>query len=210
MLTTPQADKIIEFTLRHVPFDGWTTNALKRGAIDAGSTEEEAIKLFGDNPLTMIEYYSHMLDRQMTESISKMDLSSMKIREKIATCVFTRLQLMGPYRESAQKAAVLLSLPLNAPLGTRLMYKTVDEIWILCGDNATDFNFYTKRALLSMVYSSTLLYWFRDMSVDFANTREFLNRRIENVMSIPKIKSQVRSAADFVSAPLRKFFKRDK
>lgn len=208
MEPSTRADKIIEFTLRHVPFDGWTLNALKRGAADAGENVDEAIELFGAYPLAMVEYYSQMVDRQMKEAVEAKGLDTMKIRDKIATCVMTRLNIMAPYREAAQKAAVLLSLPLNAPLGTRLMFQTVDTIWYCAGDNATDFNYYSKRALLSAVYSSTLLYWFRDMSNEFSSTAEFLNRRISNVMVIPKLKGQIKSGFNSLMSPIRSFFSR--
>lgn len=191
MQASIDGDKIMEFTLRHVPFDGWTETAYKRGAHDAGIPEDQAVLLFGHKPTTLLEYYSHMLDRKMLEALDMEALNTMKIRDRIATCVMTRLEIMAPHREAAQKAAVLLSLPLNAPLASRLLFKTVDTIWYACGDNASDFNYYTKRGLLSLVYSSTLLYWFRDLSEGYSLTRDFLNRRIENVMVIPKVKSQI-------------------
>lgn len=196
MNASTDADKIIEFTLRHVPFDGWSAVALKRGAHDAGFSEDQAVSIFGDKPHTLIEYYSHMLDRKMLEALQEKDLPAMKIRDRVATCVMTRLELMGPHRDAAQKAAIYLSLPLNAPLAGRLMFKTLDEIWYACGDNSADFNYYTKRGLLSLVYSSTLLYWFNDTSPNYSSTREFLGRRIENVMSIPKIQSQIKNSLD--------------
>jgi ubiquinone biosynthesis protein COQ9 len=198
MEATAKADKIMEFTLRHVPFDGWTMDALKRGAVDAGADPDEALGLFQNDPLIMIEYYSRMLDQQVKAAMEEKDTTTMKIKVKIAEGVMIRLQLMAPYREAAQKAAVILSMPLNAPLGSKLLFETVDNIWYLAGDNAADFNYYTKRALLSAVYTSTLLYWFRDMSSEFTNTREFLMRRIDNVMIIPKLKAKVKSGLDKV------------
>lgn len=205
MEPTPRADKIIEFTLRHVPFDGWTMDALRRGAIDAGEDGEDAIRLFKNRPLTMIEYYSRMLDRQTIQMVTQKNLNGMKIRDRIAACVMTRLNLMAPYRDAAQKAAVILGLPQNAPLATKLLYNTVDTMWYCAGDTATDFNYYTKRGLLAIVYTSTLLYWFRDISTGYANTQEFLHRRIENVMVIPKLKARVRSTFENVAKPIRDF-----
>ena len=55
-----------------------------------------------------------------------------------------------------------------------------------------DFNFYTKRALLSGVYSATVLYWLNDNSEDFEKTWQFLDRRIDDVMQIEKFKAQMR------------------
>src|SRR3546814_12431444 len=52
------------------------------------------------------------------------------------------------------------------------------------GDRATDYNLYTKRALLAGGYSSTLLYWLNDRSEGFAATWAFLDRRIGEVLKV--------------------------
>ena len=67
-----------------------------------------------------------------------------------------------------------------------------DRIWTVLGDTARDFNWYSKRATLSGVYSSTVLYWLGDDSLDHQATWEFLDRRIEDVMRFEKTKAKVR------------------
>jgi ubiquinone biosynthesis protein COQ9 len=49
------------------------------------------------------------------------------------------------------------------------------------------------RLTLAGVYSSTLLYWLNDRSPGSEATWGFLDRRIDDVMRIEKLKSQVRS-----------------
>ena len=80
----------------------------------------------------------------------------------------------------------------HAPLAAKLLYRTVDAIWYAIGDRSTDFNFYTKRGLLAAVYSATVLYWLNDKSPDCAATWSFLDRRIEEVMLVPKSHRQSR------------------
>ena len=107
----------------------------------------------------------------------------------------------GPYdsarllrsHEATRRALALLSLPFHAGRGLKLLYRTVDAMWYAAGDTSTDFNFYTKRATLAGVYSSTLLYWLSDRSPGGEATWAFLDRRIDDVMKIEKLKSQVRS-----------------
>ena len=74
--------------------------------------------------------------------------------------------------------------------------------WRTIGDTSTDFNFYTKRGLLSGVYTSTMLYWFADTTEDFAETWKFLDNRIANVMQIEKVKSAVLKVAGTLPNPL--------
>ena len=114
----------------------------------------------------------------------------MKIRERITTAVKTRLASLRPHKEAARRAAAFLTLPLHAALGAKLLYRTVDAMWRAAGDTSTDFNFYTKRAILAGVYSSTLMRWFNDASEDEAATDEFLAARIENVMQFEKFKAR--------------------
>ena len=66
----------------------------------------------------------------------------------------------------------------------------VDAIWYAAGDTSSDFNFYTKRATLAGVFSSTLFYWLNDRSEGDAATWAFLDRRIDDVMRFEKFKGQ--------------------
>jgi ubiquinone biosynthesis protein COQ9 len=102
-----------------------------------------------------------------------------------------------------RRALSFLALPQHAALGARLLYRTVDTIWYAVGDRSTDFNFYTKRALLAAVYGATLLYWLDDRSDGFADSWGFLERRLDNVMGIPKLSARLRMAVRALPNPLR-------
>ena len=91
--------------------------------------------------------------------------------------------LPQPHREAVHRGLTWLSLPQNALLGTRLLYRTVDDISAV-GDKSVDFSFYTKRGLLAGVIGSTMLCWLDDQSEDAAETKSFLRRRIADVMKI--------------------------
>jgi ubiquinone biosynthesis protein COQ9 len=122
----------------------------------------------------------------MVEAMEREDLASLKVRERVALGVRRRLELYAADREAIRRALAVLALPQNGPLALRLLYRTVDAIWYAAGDNATDFNFYTKRALLAAVYSSTLLAWLDDRSPGLEETWAFLDRRIADAMRLPQ------------------------
>jgi len=149
--------------------------------------------LFPGGGLAVVEYLSERADRRTVEDMEKAEVAGMKVRERIKTAVRIRLERHVSSRESVRRALALLALPLNAPIGLKLLYKTVDAMWYAAGDTSTDFNFYTKRAILSGVYSSTLLYWLNDRSEGHEATWAFLDRRIEDVMQFEKLKAQVKS-----------------
>jgi ubiquinone biosynthesis protein COQ9 len=71
-------------------------------------------------------------------------------------------------------------------------------MWRIAGDKATDFNHYSKRAILMAVYGSTSLVWLDDDSAGFAETRAFLDRRIDEVMRFEKAKAGWRARRELM------------
>ncbi len=177
-------DRLLSATLAHVPFDGWTGRAMRAGAADAGLDASALLNAFPGGPAEMLEVFSIETDRRMLAELEKRDLAALKVRERIATAVRTRLELLSSHREAVRRALSVLALPHNAALGLKLLYRTVDAIWYAAGDTSTDYNFYTKRLLLAGVYSSTVLFWVNDKSEDCVETWAFLERRIDEVLTL--------------------------
>ena len=188
---TTERDALIKAALPHVPFDGWSAKTLKSAAVSAGLGEEAAVRLFPGGAKDAVAHFQDMADRMMLEDLAAVDLAAMKIRARVTLAVRTRLERWTPYREAVRCALALSPLPQFAGGSLRGWYKTVDAIWRICGDRATDFNFYTKRGLLAGVYASTLLFWLDDRSENRAATWAFLDRRIANVIDFPKWKAKV-------------------
>lgn len=188
----PLKDKVLDAVLAHVPFDGWTRAAID-SAVRAGAiTRDEATLAFPGGMIDMIAWHSLRADRLLVEEMERREVASLKVRERVTLGVRIRLEQNVVHREAIRRALAMLALPFNGLLASRLLYRTVDAIWYAAGDTATDFNFYTKRALLAGVYSSTLLFWLNDRSEGFSATWAFLDRRVEDVMRIEKLKSRMR------------------
>jgi ubiquinone biosynthesis protein COQ9 len=185
---------VLAAALPHAAFDGFTDAVLQKAAAEAGVSKTELARLFEDGPISLVEYFSTHTDAQMEKQLAATDLKAMKIRERIATAVKTRLTVLKPHKEAARRAAAVLSLPLHAALGAKLVYRTVDAMWRAAGDTSTDFNFYTKRGILAGVYASTAMRWFNDTSDDEKATDEFLAARIDNVMQFEKFKAKAKDA----------------
>ena len=116
--------------------------------------------------------------------------AGMKIRDKIALAVRSRLQQQVPHREALRAMASFLALPAHAGHATRLLWRTVDAMWHAIGDRSTDISYYSKRALLAGVYGSTLLVWLEDRSEGSADSLAFLDRRIDDVMAFERGKAR--------------------
>ncbi|MBI3199502.1 MAG: COQ9 family protein [Rhodospirillales bacterium] len=186
-------DRLADAVAADAAFEGWTRTALAAGARRLDLPRGEADRLFPGGPIQVLTHLSGRADLRTVEDMEKEGVAGMKIRDRIKSAVRIRLERHAGEREAVRRALAVLSLPFNAGLGLKLLYKTVDAMWYAAGDTSTDFNFYTKRATLAGVYSSTLLYWLNDRSPGAEATWSFLDRRIDDVMKIEKLKSQVRS-----------------
>ncbi len=186
-------DRLADAMAAEAAFDGWSRAALAAASRQLELPAGEAERLFPGGPVEVLTFFSERADRRTVADMEAEGVASLKIRDRIKQAVRIRLERHGAGREASRRALALLSLPFNAPLALRLLYKTVDAMWYAAGDTSTDFNFYTKRATLAGVWSSTLLYWLNDGSPGSEATWGFLDRRIDDVMKIEKLKSQVKS-----------------
>ena len=200
-------DRLADAIMPHVPFDGWTDAAFRAGAADCGIDLPRALNAFPGGMAELLAYNHQRNDALMIGAMAKDDAAGGKIRDRITRAVRLRIELVTGQREAIRSGLSFLLLPENAPLGPKLLYGTVDAIWLAIGDKSTDFSFYTKRALLAAVYSATLLYWLNDKSDGQAATWAFLDRRIGEVMKIPQIKGQFRAMFDRLPNPLGLFSK---
>lgn len=185
-----ERDVLLLAALPHVAFDGWTDAALRSGTMDAGFDQADVIRFFPGGAGEAIAAFSGWADRQMIEAVAAADLSAMRHSEKIAFAVRARLEAVDPYREATRRSISFLALAPNVPTGARLLYRTVDAMWRAVGDRSVDFSFYTKRALLAGVLSATTLYWLDDESEGRVESWAFLDRRLADVLKIPKLRAR--------------------
>src|SRR5690625_3034808 len=175
---------LLQAALPHVMFDGWSETTLRAAARDLEIAPEMAMNAFPEGPRDLVEAFSHWADEEMLRRLADLDLDEMRMRERIAAGVRLRLEVLAPHREALRRSLSFLALPHHAPLATRLLWRTADLLWYGAGDSATEYNYYSKRLLLSGVISTTTLYWLEDNSEGFADTQSFLERRIEEVLRI--------------------------
>ena len=150
-------DRLADSVAATAVFDGWTETAIAAAARGLGLPEGEAGRLFPGGPLGVLEYLASRSDARMVADLEVLGVATMKVRERIWTAVRLRLEKHSGEREAARRALSLLAMPLNAGLALKILYRTVDAMWYAAGDQSVDFNFYTKRATLAGVYSTTVL-----------------------------------------------------
>lgn len=178
---------------RNAAFDGWRGEAVAAAAQQAGVKPEIAALAFDGGAVAMIDAWFVHIDARMLAACPPERLSPMKVSERIATLVEARLDLLGRDREALRRALAVLAMPQNLVKAGTLGWRAADVMWRAAGDDATDFNHYSKRASLAGIYSATLLAFLNDESEGRAETRAFLARRIASVMKLEKAKARRRA-----------------
>lgn len=172
-------------------FDGWGDAARDAAADAAGVDRDVALLAFPGGAPEQIDAWFAAIDAAMLAALPPERLAAMKVREKIAGLVEARLAAVASDREALRRAVAILAMPQNLALGLRLGWRAADTMWRAAGDTATDYNHYTKRGLLAAVYGATVTVFLNDESEDYADTRAFLARRIEGIMTFEKAKARM-------------------
>jgi len=209
MPVDPDRAAIIDALLPQIPFEGWTRKALREALVSLGQPPEDAPLIFPNGASEMIETYCALADERMVEAASSAGLASLRIPARVRAIIAIRLEQNRPHKESIRRALACLAIPANMPVAARSTAATVDAIWHAAGDASADFSWYTKRGILAGVYSSTLLYWLRDGSEDDQDTLAFLDRRLENVGQIGKLRKDIESRLSGIAERVKGFANRE-
>lgn len=172
-------DRLVQAALPHVVFDGWSVKALAEAAMAEGLDATLAERAFMGGPADAVEHFIGLADRRMAEDVAGLDLAAMRVPDRVFAILDARFRRWAPHREAVRRALAVLAL--RPSVAARATARTVDAVWALAGDRSHDFSWYTRRATLGAVYSATVLFWLEDESVDGAETRAFLHRRLGDV-----------------------------
>jgi len=177
-------------------FDGWSEEAVATAADAVGVDRAAAAYAFRGGAMDMIAAWIAQVDAAMAEAFTAQALAALPMRERIRRLVRFRLDAVAGQRESLRRALAIMALPSNARRGLQLGWRSADAMWRLAGDTATDYNHYSKRAILGGVYAATLGVLVGDDSEGHTDTLAFLDRRIEGIMRFEKAKGQLLRPAE--------------
>jgi ubiquinone biosynthesis protein COQ9 len=189
---SPERDAAIRAMLPIADAAGWTDAALARAVAATGLDPALAPSLFPRGPVGAIEAWCDLADRDM-EAAAADDpgFDDLRTPGRIRRLVELRLAAAAPHKQALRRALALLALPWNAPVSLRCTARTVDSMWHAAGDRSADFAWYTKRASLAGVYAATLAYWLRDDRAETEDALAFLDRRLEGLARLGRLRRPV-------------------
>ncbi len=184
---------VLAAALKHVAFDGWSDRTLAAAVRDSGADPALARAAFPRGGVDLALAFHYDRDAALAKDLGSAALDGLRFRDRIAYAVVHRLELVEPDREAVRRGVALFALPNHAADGARAVWHTADTIWTALKDPSRDFAWYSKRTTLSAVYSAAVLFWLGDGSPGASATRDFVGRRIDDVMKIEEIKGKVRA-----------------
>ena len=186
---------VLDAAVQRAPALGWNSRMVRAACAANGLSLGDEELLLPNGARDLAALLSRRHDDRALASLAEVDPTSLKIRERIARAVSARMEAGAADLEATRRCAAFLALPTHADLGLKLAWETADHLWNWAGDTATDWNHYSKRAILSgILIPAFTMRWFDGRDAADA----FVARRIENVMAFEKWKA----GKDF-DAPLR-------
>lgn len=179
---TTLRDQILLAAIPYVEESGWTWGIVEKAAMDCKAQDDVNTGLFPNGIVDVVAHFSDYADRKMMEKLSKLPTDTLRSKDKVRLAILTRNEILENNKNTVKAAMAFWAMPYHVIQGQRVLWRTSDCIWNWAGDNATDYNRQTKRALLSSILMATNMVWIGDGSEDNIITQAFLDRRLENVM----------------------------
>lgn len=170
----------------------WSFEALELAAEQARLDAALPRILFkGDLDEALLEFNAFS-DEQIFKSFELEVLSTLRTHEKVQQALEKKIRFFAQHPHKAVSIFKYLASPLRMKYMLQLQGRTVNQIWYFAGDRATDFNYYTKRALLGYIYKATFLYWLKNRRAPVEKTLSFMNKRFKEVAMIPHLKEMAK------------------
>ena len=178
-------------SLKLIKNNGWNDNLFELISKKNNIEFEKINSLFPDGYKDLLKYYFDELNYKINISSRKLNLSKIKTHIKIRELIHLRLLEYKKEKDSIRRAYFTLLLPSNSKIFSIIMFRIVDQIWFLAGDNSTDFNYYSKRGILFAIYYSSVMFLINN-DFDINKTLNFLDSKLHKVSKIPIIKSNLK------------------
>jgi ubiquinone biosynthesis protein COQ9 len=200
-------EDILRSSLEPISKSGWNLQSLYQGATSLGYDSAMVDYAFPQGLIQAFEKLNMLFDQDMLHELQKLPLAEMKVTAKVTAALQIRFRLMDSYKPAFRAITSAYLYPPRPDLISQSAYQTASCIWYGIEDTSTDFNYYTKRLLLSTVYGLTFSYWIAKEDSELEKTYEFMEKRLQEVTQIPKVKAQVKSSIKTFSESCFSFIK---
>lgn len=170
-----QKEKSI-FTKLHTEFKNGTFNnfnissILKKNSI----SEEDFYYFFPDKTKSLCNFFLSNLQLKLEKKIKNKIKNEKSISKRVNFILFELISLLN--EDKAISLYFLNYISRKPTYLKKISIKFSDRVWRLLEDKSVDFNYYTKRLILSQILINSILYW--RGSNDINKTQVFIEKQI--------------------------------
>lgn len=190
---------ILQKLKKIVSDEGWSEKVLKQ-LLQNGVEKSDLVTFFQYDYKELLKYSLEELNNSLEKEINKINIINYSLNKRIKKILMLRFNILNNDKEFYKKTFYHLLIPSNNKIMKSSLYKSVDTMWYLAGDNSTDFNFYTKRLILAVIYVNALFVLFNK---NFDEVESNIDRNLKKISIIPKIKDRI----SFIKDNIPVFFK---
>ncbi|MFQ3307330.1 MAG: ubiquinone biosynthesis protein COQ9 [Candidatus Midichloriaceae bacterium] len=190
--------KVLLSVLEILPYEQFDSNIISKGCINIGIEKEYDNLLFPNGRMQLLDLFRDHIDSLMLEELNKILPDINSVTARIYEAIKIRIKLLDEYKISMSKISTFFALPWNHVKLYPHIWHTMHIIWKIAGkDKSTDFNYYSKRGLLTAAYLSTIMYWLSDESDDNQDTYDFLQRSLNGIVNVGKKINKLKESCSF-------------
>tara|TARA_B100000575_G_scaffold4281_1_gene3229 strand:+ start:506 stop:1132 length:627 start_codon:yes stop_codon:yes gene_type:complete len=190
---------ILQKLKKIVSVQGWSEKVLKQ-LLHNGVEKSDLVMFFQYNYKELLKFSLEEFNNSVEKEINKINIINYPLNKRIKKILMLRINMLNNEKEFYKKTFYHLLIPSNNKIIKSSLYKSVDTMWYLAGDNSTDFNYYTKRLILAVIYANALFVLF-SKNIDEAELN--IDRNLKMISKIPKLKDRL----SFLKDNLPVFFK---
>ena len=192
---------ILQKLKKIVSDEGWSEKVLKQ-LLQNGVEKSDLVTYFQYDYKELLKYSLEELNNSLEKEINKINIINYSLNKRIKKILMLRFNILNNDKEFYKKTFYHLLIPSNNKIMKSSLYKSVDTMWYLAGDNSTDFNFYTKRLILAVIYVNALFVLFNK---NFDEVESNIDRNLKKISKIPKIKDRILFIKDNIPVFFKSF-----
>tara|TARA_Y100001970_G_scaffold277284_1_gene381209 strand:+ start:2214 stop:2876 length:663 start_codon:yes stop_codon:yes gene_type:complete len=186
--------KILNTAKKYISYEGINKRTFNYLSKDKKINKDELDLLFPEGYQDLISFALDELDKKVENYCKNLDIIRLPVHKRIRKILLAKIFLMNKEKTFYKKIYFNLLLPTKNLFVLKRLYRSIDQIWYLAGDNSVDFNFYTKRLILAAIYSRTILFFFNNNDMD--KLELVLDENLKKVSKIPELKSKIKIVKD--------------
>ena len=183
--------EILNLSKKIVINNGWNNDLFNKIEKQKKIKLNELFIMFPGGYNELLEFSINNLNSKLQKKMENYNLNILPIHKRIKKILLQKIIIMNEEKDFYSKIFFYLLLPKKNSSNLMKLYKSSDLIWNIAKDQSTDFNFYTKRIILSSIYSRTILHFFNNNNLD--QTELVLDNSLQKVSKIPLIKNKFKS-----------------